>query len=83
MSAMKDAFDQQAERGLALLGVTPSEWAYEDIAETASAAIADILHAVAQAGHDFRMVGATGIGWAEEGGADLYEIDGTRAGAER
>jgi len=86
MSAMKDAFEKQADRGNDLI------WQYVDdmpisdlvgIEEIAAGAIADILHAVAQRGHDFRLIGRMGVAYAEESGADIYEDarGGTRAAA--
>lgn len=76
MSAAKDAFTAQAERGLALIGSCHEE----DVAEVAANLIADVLHAVAQEGYDFRKVAALGVAWAEEGGADLYALGGVREG---
>lgn len=87
MSGMKDVFDQQAERGRSCLEhyerLATGARIHDDdyIYEIAANAIADILHAVAQSGHDFRKIGTVAIGWAEESGADLYADGGVRVGA--
>lgn len=84
MSAMKDSFDMQAERGRATIEAWRSELPVavnDDLLQAAANCIADILHAVAQAGHDFRYVGREGIAYAEVSGADIYEPELPRVGA--
>ena len=84
MSASKDAFTAQAERGRAAIEAWRASLpiSVNDTTDEAAAnLIADILHAVAQDGHDFRYVGHEAIAYAEISGAELYADGGVRQGA--